>query len=242
MKKIFLLATSLMLVYFVSAQDTTINRRALSPTKKTGRANDHLMIQVGYTGWAGQPDTINTGGFSKSLNMYFMLNFPFKSNDHLSVALGVGVGSDNIIFRKTYVDIKNTTSMMRFVDQSDTNHFKKTKLATTYAEVPLELRWVADNKNVDRTMKIALGVKVGTMLNAHTRNKTLRNASESTINDYVMKESSKRYFNTTRIAGTLRVGWGHFSLYGAYQFTNLFKDGVAAEIRPYSIGLTLSGL
>jgi len=80
------------------------------------------------------------------------------------------------------------------------------------------------------------------MLNAHTRNRTLKSRSGTTLNDYTLKEASKRYFNTTRIAATARIGWGHFTLYGSYQLTNLFKDGVAAEIRPYSIGITLSGL
>ncbi|RYX99331.1 hypothetical protein EON78_03710 [bacterium] len=60
-------------------------------------------------------------------------------------------------------------------------------------------------------------------------NKTLQNSSGTTLNDYVMKESSKRYFNTTRIVGTARVGYGHFTLFGTYQFTNLFKDGAAIE-------------
>ncbi|MFI5132367.1 MAG: hypothetical protein ACHQFX_20360, partial [Chitinophagales bacterium] len=62
------------------------------------------------------------------------------------------------------------------------------------------------------------------------------------INDYVMKEASKRFFNTARISAIARIGWGHFSAFGSYQINALFKDGVAAEIKPYSIGLTLSGL
>jgi len=96
--------------------------------------------------------------------------------------------------------------------------------------------------NSDKSFKWAIGVKVGTMLDAHTRNKTLEDKNGNTINDYKMKESSKRYFNTTRLVGTARVGIGHFSLYGTYQITSLFKEGVAADIKPWSIGLTLSGL
>jgi len=57
-----------------------------------------------------------------------------------------------------------------------------------------------------------------------------------------MKETSKKFFNSTRLVGIARIGFGHFSLYGSYQITTLFKEGVAAEIRPYSIGLTISGL
>jgi hypothetical protein len=125
---------------------------------------------------------------------------------------------------------------------SDTNHFKKVKLNTTYLEAPIEFRYTANPLNSDKSFKWAIGLKVGTMLDAHTRNKTLQDKNGNTINDYKMKEASKRYFNSTRLVGTARVGLGHFSLYGSYQITTLFKEGVAAEIRPWSIGLTLSGL
>jgi hypothetical protein len=96
--------------------------------------------------------------------------------------------------------------------------------------------------NSGKSFKFALGVKVGTMINAHTRNKDYENANGGIVNSYLMKESSKRFFNTTRLSAHARVGLGHLSIYGSYQVTTLFKDGVAAEIRPFSIGLTLSGL
>jgi hypothetical protein len=57
-----------------------------------------------------------------------------------------------------------------------------------------------------------------------------------------MKESSKRFFNKNRLSGMVRVGYGHFSLFGSYQFTPLFKEGGGPVVRPFSIGLTLSGL
>ncbi len=244
MKKLVLIALGSFLFQSLTAQDsTTVTAK---PKKETislaGRANDHFMLQFGYTGWAGKPDSINTSGFSKSFNVYFMFDFPFKTNPKLSIALGPGISSDHIIFKKTYVGIKDITQTLRFIDQSDTTHFKKTKLNTTYLEAPIEFRYVAQPLNSDKSFKFALGVKVGTMINAHTRNKDLENASGNTINAYTMKETSKRFFNTTRLVGTARMGIGHFTLYGSYQLTSLFKEGVAAEIRPFSIGLTLSGL
>jgi hypothetical protein len=152
------------------------------------------------------------------------------------------VSTDQIQFKKTYVGIKDPTTTLRFTDQSDTNHFKRTKLATAYLEAPIEFRYTADPANSDKSLKFAIGVKVGTMINAHTRNKDMQTASGASINQYTMKESSKRFFNTTRLSGQARIGYGHFSLYGTYQITALFKDGVAPAIRPYSIGITLSGL
>lgn len=241
MKKIALFAISCFLINSLVAQDTTVKKKK-APIDLSGRANDHFMIQLGYAGWAGKPDSINTGGLSKSFNVYFMFDFPFKTNPKLSMAFGPGISSDHIQFKKTYVGIKDATETLQFRDQSDTNHFKKTKLNTTYLEAPVEFRYTANPLNSDKSFKFAIGAKVGTMINAHTRNKEFENKSGNTLNSYSMKESSKRFFNTTRLVGTARVGLGHFTLYGSYQITSLFKEGVAAEIKPFSIGLTISGL
>jgi hypothetical protein len=242
MKKVALFALSCLMFCSLFAQDSLPPVQKKETVNLTGRANDHFMVQFGYAGWAGIPDTISTGGISKSFNVYFMFDFPFKTNPKLSMAFGPGISSDHIVFDKTFVDIKGTSTQLRFINQEDTNHFKKTKLATAYLEAPIEFRYTAQPGNSDRSFKFAIGLKVGTMINAHTRNRTLRNSAGNTLNDYTLKEGSKKYFNTTRFSGMARVGLGHFTLFGSYQFTTLFKEGVAAEIRPFSVGLTLSGL
>jgi hypothetical protein len=91
-------------------------------------------------------------------------------------------------------------------------------------------------------VKAAIGLKAGLLLNAHTKGKTLEDKNDNTLNGYTLKENSKRYFNTNRISAMARIGYGHFSLFGSYQLTPLFKEGVAATIRPMTIGLTISGL
>lgn len=245
MKKIFLLSLCTLLITTLFAQQDSVQ---LQPAAKkpvinlAGRANDHFLLQLGYTGWAGKPDSISPSGFSKSINMYFMFDFPFKTNPKLSMAFGPGISSDNIIFKETFVGIKENSTVFQIDDRSDTNHFKKTKLSTVYLEAPIEFRYTADPLNSDRSFKFAIGVKVGTMIAAKTKNKEWQDRNDNTIIDYTMKEFSKRFFNTTRLSAQARVGKGHFSLYGSYQITSLFKEGAAAEIRPYSIGLTLSGL
>jgi len=244
MKKIALFAVSCILINSLLAQDSTVTvvPKKKQPINLAGRANDHFLLQFGYTDWAGKPDSIQTKGFSRSFNIYFMFDFPFKSNPRISVALGPGIASDHILFDETYVAIKDVNRTLVFQNQSDTNHFKKTKLNTTYLEVPLELRYVAKPMNSDNSFKFALGLKGGTLLSAHTRNVDLENKNDVSLNEYTMKEKSKRYFNTTRILGTARVGFGHFTVYGSYQLTSLFKEGASADIKPWSIGLTLSGL
>ncbi|MBZ4189924.1 outer membrane beta-barrel protein [Niabella beijingensis] len=212
-----------------------------TPKKKydlTKRANDHFLVQLGYTNWTSLPDSIQTGNFPRSINAYFMLDFPFKSNQKLSAAIGLGVGSDHMSLDKdvNLVNVKSTGTRLPFNDTTRLDA-KKTKLGTTYLEVPLELRFVSDPEHSDKSFKIALGVKAGTMIKAATRTRVVQSGG-----DYLLKESSKRYFNTTRIVGTARIGVGHFTLFGTYQFTKLLKDGAGPEIKPYTIGLSFGGL
>jgi hypothetical protein len=242
MKKILSLCLGACIVFSVSAQDTPEKKTKKKETiNLANRANDHFLVQLGYTGWSGIPDSITKSGLSKSINVYFMLDYPFKTNPKLSIGIGAGVGSDHITFTKTYVGIKDLTTAIRFTNQSDTNNFKKTKLATAYLEAPLELRFSADPLN-GKGFKAAIGIKVGTLINAHTRNTKFQSKSGTSLNDYTMKEASKKFFNKNRISAMARFGYGHFTLYGAYQITTLFKDGSGPQVRPYSVGITLSGL
>ncbi len=240
MRKIFVAALAVLFSGAALAQaDTT---RSVLKQGNLPRSGDHFVLQLGYTTWQGAPDSIRTGGIPRTANVYLMLDFPFKTNPHWSVALGAGIGTDNIYFDKMSVDIAGNTTSLRFVDRSDTSHFKKYKLTTVYAEAPIELRYRFNPDNDRRSVKVALGVKVGTMLAAHTKGKELQDKNDNTINDYKTKDYSKRYFNSTRIAATGRLGFGHFSLFGTYQLTPLFKEGQGPIVRPLTFGLTLSGL
>lgn len=239
MKKFLSFATLILLASSVMAQENPAKKK--KPTIDPNRPNDHIMIQFGYTHWSGKPDSINSKSFSRSFNAYFLFDYPFKTNPHLSMAFGPGIGTDHMIFGSTYIGIKDNTSTIHFTNQSDTTHFKKTKLATAYLEAPIEFRYSAE-PSTGKGMKFAVGVKVGTLINAHTRNAVLQDKGNSTLNDYTMKETSKKFFNKARLSGNLRIGYGHWSLYGSYQFTPVFKDGQGPVVKPFSVGITLSGL
>ena len=174
--------------------------------------------------------------------MYFMFDLPFKSNQQISVGIGAGMASDNIYFDKTYVGIKDPTPTLRFVDQSDTNHFKKNKLTTAYVEAPLELRFSSNPETPNKTFKVALGIKVGFLVDANIKQKNLQNAHGTTLIEYISKEANKHFFNSNRIVGTARIGYGVFGVFGTYQLNPLFKEGLGPNVQPFTIGLTLSGL
>lgn len=241
MRRLFLSAAILCFGVAAFAQtDTSRNSRVLSPMQVP--SGDHFLIQLGTANWQGRPDSIGTKGFSRTFNMYLMLDFPFKTNPHFSVALGPGFATDHIFLDGRTADVAGTSTSIAFRNVADTNHFKKYKVSTAFLEVPVELRFVANPDAGGKSFKVALGAKVGTMLSAWTKGKNLQNKAGNTLNDYIEKQKSKRYFNTTRLSAMGRVGLGHFSLFTSYALTPVFKEGVGPDVNTLSIGLTLSGL
>lgn len=229
----------LSLIIFASSASFAQNK-----IKLPNRAADHFMLQLNSDHWIGAPDSISghMKGLSRGANIYIMLDKPFKGTPKLSVALGVGISTSNMYFKRMDVGITSNSPTLPFTNLDSANNFKKYKLATTYLEIPLEFRFMSKPETPNKSIKVALGVKGGTLLKAQTKGKALRNSAGDLIRNYTEKESSKSFFNSTRISGTARIGYGIFTLSGSYAFTNLFKDAVAPEINTLQVGLTISGL
>ncbi len=247
MKKIVILLLTVTGTMGLMAQDSTSvkvkkEKKDWSQVQVPNRSGDHFLLQLGYHGWSNIPDTINTGGLSRSFNVYLMFDLPFKTDPRFSVGIGGGVGTDNFFLDKMEVDIRGQyNSTLSFKNVADTNHYKKYKIATAYLEAPVELRFVADPTRKN-SFKAAIGGKVGTLVSATAKGKNLRNSSGNDILSGTVKESSRRFFNGTRLQATARVGWGSFSLYGSYQFNQFIREGQGPDVRPFQIGITLSGL
>jgi hypothetical protein len=248
MKKFLLLFISIGIAFCLPAQETqpTKKKKDWSKVKLTGRANDHLMLQLGVTNWSGKPDSIKTTGISRSFNMYFLIDFPFKTDPRFSVALGPGFGTDHIFFDKTNITHTNHQNPLQFQNLADTNHFDKYKLVNAFLELPVELRFCLNPENTNKSFKVALGAKVGVQVSAHTKGKRWVDKDGDLVagfdDKYVQKNKDKYFFNGNRLVGMLRIGYGVLSLYGSYQLGSLVKEGLGPQVKPYSIGLTISGL
>jgi hypothetical protein len=245
MKKIVFVVISFMFCSYAFSQDTlavtTPNTKSL---KLKNRPGDHFMIQLSSDHWTGMPDAVSSHqkGFSRGFNAYFMLNKPFKNSPKYSIGIGVGISTSNIVFKNMNIDLKSTATVLPFTALDSTNHFKKYKLATSYLEVPLEFRYTSKPLNPNKSLKVALGLKAGTLVNAHTKGKNLYDKNNNLLNSYVEKENSKRFFNGTRFMATGRIGYGILSLFGTYQLNNVLKDGAGPAMKLYTVGITLSGL
>ena len=112
MKRFLLIISFTIACYSVFAQNdkdslpSSAVKKDWSKEQLSGRSADHFMLQLGYNGWSGETDSIRTKGLSRTFNIYFMFDFPFKSNPHFSAAAGVGLGTDNMFFKETTIELR----------------------------------------------------------------------------------------------------------------------------------------
>jgi hypothetical protein len=244
MKKIVFVVIGSLFFSLGFAQDTTHSATKSNKIDFKSRAGDHFMLQLSSDHWSGMPDSISSHqkGLSRGFNAYVMLNKPFKNSPKMSLGIGLGISTSNIYFKKMNVDLKAAPGLLPFTPLDSANHFKKYKVASTFLEVPLEFRFTSRPAEPNKSFKAAIGLKAGTLLNVHTKGKTLLSSAGTTLNSYTEKENSKRFINGTHFMGTARVGYGVFSLFGSYQLNRFLKDGAGPAIKLYQIGLTISGL
>lgn len=232
-QRLALLAIFLFTSVFSLAQDVEKSGTKKSVLQKPSR--DFVMLQFTYEGWA-RPDSIKTTGFGRGFNGYICYDFPIgKSN--FSFAAGIGIGTSNIYLDNQQIMLTDTgaSAQARFVAEQE--DYKKYKLTTAYLEAPFELRFFGNKENRNKGFKMALGMRVGTLVGAHTKG---RRAVDGT--KFIDKENSRRFLENWRFSGTARIGWGNFSLMGTYNLNSLYKAGSGPQITPYSIGLCISGL
>ncbi len=230
-KNLALSALLLLSASAVFAQDVE-KGSTKSETTVEKPARDFVMFQLAYDGWV-KPDSVHTKGLGRGVNFYICYDFPIKKS-HFSFAAGIGIGTSNIYFDNQEILLNDSTKDQAVV-QAESKDYKRYKLTTAYLEAPFELRFYGNKLNRNKGFKAAIGLRVGTLVGAHTKGKLNGvNISE--------KVNTKRFLDTWRFAGTARIGWGNFSVFGAYNLNNLYKENQGPGITPYSIGICLTGL
>lgn len=216
--------------------DSTGRLYSKTPPPITKPSRDAFMMQLGYNNWISKPDSVKTRPVGYVFNAYLCYDFPLKKSN-FSFATGLGINAQVVYLDKQRLAVSDTGNYGAQAHILSDNEYKRYKFNTVYLQAPFELRYFGNNINRNKGFKAALGVQVGTLLGAHT--KGLRSVGGTNIKD---KESTKRYVSPWNFAATARIGWGNFSLFGAYNITNVFKDNAGPALTPFSAGICISGL
>lgn len=234
-QRLALLAFFMCSFLFTKAQEVEKKAGKVSGIEKPSR--DFFMLQFTYENWNNRPDSIRVTGLGRGVNAYICYDWPIAKS-RFSFAAGLGVSVANIYLNNQEIALTDTGvlgAQARFIPAQ--HDYKRYKLVTTYLEAPFELRYFGNKQNRNRGFKAAVGLRAGTIVGAHTK---ARRSVEGT--KIAEKTNTRRYMETWRFAGTARLGWGNFSLFGAYSLNNLFKNGSGPEVTPISIGICFTGL
>ena len=232
-KLLFALGILITVAVQLRAQDKT----AATPNPESQvlkYSRDFLLLQLSYDSWAGGRDSTRTHGLGRGFNVDFMYDFPLANSSHFSVSPGLGISTSGVFLKKHIARIGTPAPTLNFPADSS---FKRYKVATSYVEIPIELRYRTFENNANKGFKAAIGLKFGALLNAHTKASGVQTGSKQ-----IQKLEDKRYFSPWRVAATARVGLGNISIFSSYSLTGLLKQNAGSNLNTFSIGLCLSGM
>ncbi len=226
---------------WLMAQEAEKMNKNAAPPPITKPSRDFVMINLGYTTWLKNDsiaNTVKTKSIAYTVNAFLCYDFPIKKTK-LSFAAGIGISASNVFLDKQVYVNRDTSAVLgsqaRFLN--DTFGYKRYKFSTTYLQAPFELRYFGNTDNRNKGFKAAIGIQVGTLLGGHT--KGIRGVGGTNIKE---KVGSKRFLSPWNFAATARVGWGNFGVFGSYNLTNVFKDGVGPQLTPLTVGIVITGL
>lgn len=179
------------------------------------------------------PDGIDFRAFSPGVNIYSMRTFQVKESN-FAFAVGLGLGIHNIFSNSVLSDTSGVSFFTPIPEKSANGSnldYKKSKLTLTYLDLPAELRFKSASG-----FRMAVGVKVGVLINAHTKYK---GDDLITGKKTKLKQGYVPNIATWRFGPTVQVGYKWINLIAYYSVTKLFDENAGPDIYPISVGLAL---
>ncbi len=190
-----------------------------------------LMVDIGFNSWSETPDTLDRKGWaSKSIGIYYSKRYEISNK--FSFLPGVGLGLEKMGFNNS---VSFLDSAEYFTNQS-LNGITKNKLAFTYLDIPVELRFHPTGTTDGEGLFFSVGGMIGLRMGAHTKLKF-----DEGNGNKVIKESGKFNLENFRYGYQIRFGFRGIHLFYKNYLSNAFKEpiqGVNPNMKTIGINLT----
>jgi len=179
--------------------------------------------------WQDIPNTIDPGTINPGVNIFGSYNYNFGESN-VSFSPGIGLGVHNL-YSDSWLRVNNDSAYFEVIP--DTLSYKRSKLTTTYLDIPIELRFKSKSE-----FRIAVGFKFGFLIKAHTKYKG-DNYIEGTTDQVIIKQAKFNFVESNRYGFTGRIGYKWLNVWGYYQLSTLFENGKGPAMYPISVGITV---
>ncbi len=184
-----------------------------------------LRVQIGSNYLVDEPSNMGLGLWgSKTFNAHYLYALRLGES-RVSFHPGFGISTDKLSFDDDFTLQRNgNTVELVPLEFAEFGEVKKTKLATTYFEVPLEFRFHLNKDDFKSSVKIGVGGKIGVLMSSHTKVKYELDGETNTMK---LKDSFE--LNRFRYGAQVNVGVAGISLYYYWGLNKLFKSGKGPE-------------
>jgi len=235
---VFIVSLFALSSYAQSESDTTITDLTHTDKNKL-KKEDYFINEIFTDIWQNKPSILDTKPVNRGYNAYLMMDNPLgKSN--FSIAYGIGVSAHNMYSNCMPFEVIDTagkpTGKTDFVAIPDNIKYKINKLTLLYGDIPVEIRFRIKGKS--ENFKLAVGFKVGYLLQSHT--KYIGDRLDNITGDIKYKEYNIPNIEKLRYSATARIGFGRYCISGSYSLTTIFKGAKGPEMYPISVGIAVT--
>jgi|SRR5690606_27882397 len=205
-----------------------------------------FVVELGINRGLDAPERFDLGFWgSRTVNIYYTYALRIAESK-FSLVPGIGLSLERYKFRNYatlgFNDADGTVSLLLPSETAITGE-RKSQLITNYIDVPVELRFMTNPSDPNRSFKASIGGRIGYLYDAFTKMKY------KVDGEPIKQYKDKQLFNLNRfrygVSG--RIGIGNFSVFGYYNLTPLFKegegpaeDGVINDFQTFTVGISLS--
>jgi len=192
----------------------------------TGFTNDLFEFQPNA---ANKILTIDQPAFGLHINVFEQ---SFKlGTEYLRFVTGAGFQINYMQFKNPGIQIQNTPDRVVFTDSQQNNKRNTLRLSQFTVPALLNINFNPGRKN----FHIDFGVLGNIRLKQNqviTNEELYKTKTETSV-------TSKFHQNTFGLAGTARIGFSSWSIFGIYDLTSLYQKNEGPDIRTWNIGITL---
>ena len=221
MRKIQVLIT-VVLLFAISG--TTFSQMLSESAKRKVTVGADIYTDI----WMNVPTNIDLRTINQGANVFIMYNLQLAESNS-SFAFGAGFSNHNMYGDFTIDNIKADSIALTPIPS--TVSYKKSKMAYTSIDIPLELKL-----KTDKGFKFGLGFKLGWVISSKTKYKGDIDGVEHKTKDLGISQMENFVYGATA-----RVGYKVVNLFCDYQISKVFQNGKGPDkLYPISVGLTIT--
>ena len=195
------------------------------------RKYDRLVVDLTYNDWNSEiQKPFNNHWASIGLNTSFYFDIPLAKQN--TVGLGIGLGHSYTSVRHNNVFSSDTTNNYTLYTIVENPTFKKNSLIGHSVFLPIEIRFRTKGW---KHFKVHFGGRVGYQLGLYQKIMWDGENGRIVTRSHDIADAHKLIYGAH-----IRIGVRNWSVYGAYQFNDIFKSTQSTKLNPFQIGIGIS--